>query len=153
MRFRVLVLAALAALLTAASSAQRAPTDTGDTDARGVLVELKSALPPMRAGPGCLAYDLYHSPSAPHEFMRYEGWTTQILTWNRVAEDAPAATIERLKPRLDALIARDAVVSAVADGSEWAEGPLWNSSAGELLFFGVPRKAILEAASYRGTAA
>lgn len=120
-----------------------ASENVGDTDARGILVELKDAPPPptaltavtlihglpgkeadlerhllslagpTRAEPGCLRYDLYRSPEAPHEFMRYEvwasaealeahkktphlrasfekrrreGWTTQILTWRPVAE-------------------------------------------------------------------
>jgi quinol monooxygenase YgiN len=68
---------------------------------------------PTRAEPGCIVYDLYQSPDVPHEFMRFEvwqdaaalerhkatphlrasfakrqreGWTTQILTWQRVPE-------------------------------------------------------------------
>lgn len=125
-----------------------ASENIGDTDAHGVLVELKQWPPaeaqlppdavtavtlvhgipgkdnelkehlqslaaPTRAEAGCIRYDLYQSPRAPHEFMRYEvwasaaaleahkltphlrasferrqreGWTTEILTWNRVPE-------------------------------------------------------------------
>jgi quinol monooxygenase YgiN len=74
---------------------------------------LRSLAAPTRAEPGCLAYDLYRSPEHPHEFMRFErwesaaalerhkqtphlrasfekrrreGWTTEILTWRRVAD-------------------------------------------------------------------
>jgi quinol monooxygenase YgiN len=73
-----------------------------------------SLAPPTRAEAGCFAYDLYQSPQAAHEFMRFEvwqsaehleahkhsphlrasfekrqreGWTTQITTWYRVPED------------------------------------------------------------------
>jgi quinol monooxygenase YgiN len=75
---------------------------------------LLSLSPQTRAEPGCIAYDLYQSPDAPHEFLRIErwksaadleahkrlphlrasfekrqreGWTTQISVWRRVAED------------------------------------------------------------------
>jgi quinol monooxygenase YgiN len=125
-----------------------ASENIGETDAHGVLVELKQWVPskpklppgavtavtlihgipgkerdleehllslaaPTRAEQGCITYDLYRSPDAAHEFMRFEvwasaealeahkrsphlrasfekrqreGWTTQILTWDRVPE-------------------------------------------------------------------
>ena len=74
---------------------------------------LLSLAAPTRAEAGCVAYDLYESPEAKHEFMRYEiwaspealeahkktphlrasfekrqreGWTTQITVWKRVIE-------------------------------------------------------------------
>ena len=74
---------------------------------------LLSLSAPTRAEPGCITYDLYESPDQKHEFMRFEvwsnldaleahkktphlrgsfekrqreGWTTQILTWDRVPE-------------------------------------------------------------------
>ncbi len=72
---------------------------------------LLSLAPPTRAEPGCITYDLYRSPTAKHEFMRFEvwespealerhkqmphlrasfekrqreGWTTEIIPWIRV---------------------------------------------------------------------
>jgi quinol monooxygenase YgiN len=75
---------------------------------------LLSLAAPTRAEAGCLQYDLYQSPEAPHEFLRLErwrsladleahkamphlrasfekrqreGWTTQITVWRRVRED------------------------------------------------------------------
>jgi len=72
---------------------------------------LLSLAAPTRAEPGCVAYDLYESPTAPNEFMRFEvwtsaealeahkqaphirasfekrqreGWSTEIITWSRV---------------------------------------------------------------------
>jgi quinol monooxygenase YgiN len=74
---------------------------------------LLSLARPTRSEPGCVAYDLYQSPEAAHEFMRYEvwaspaaleahkktphlqasfekrqreGWSTQITVWKRVVE-------------------------------------------------------------------
>lgn len=35
-------------------------------------------------------------------------------------------TIERLDPALDALLARDASVEILANGADWAEGPVWS---------------------------
>ena len=79
-----------------------------EDDLMSHLLSLSAA---TRAEPGCLVYDLYQSTAQPNEFMRYEvwssaaaleahkqsphlrasfekrrseGWTTQILTWNRV---------------------------------------------------------------------
>lgn len=126
------------------------PLNIGDTDAEGLLIELKKpatltgeAMPaemseyltavtfingiegkeeelkqellaltgPTRAEPGCIAYDLYQSPTKKNQFMRFEvwrnpealeehkrtphiqasfakrqqqGWTTEITTWERV---------------------------------------------------------------------
>ncbi|MFN8640459.1 MAG: SMP-30/gluconolactonase/LRE family protein [Candidatus Binatia bacterium] len=53
---------------------------------------------------------------------------------------ATAARIERLDPRLDALIAPDARVEIAAADLLWAEGPLWDEGA--LLFSDVPRNAV-----------
>lgn len=53
-----------------------------------------------------------------------------------------ALAIERLDPRLDAILSRDARVEVVADGIGWAEGPLWDAKSQALLFSDVPRNAI-----------
>lgn len=54
----------------------------------------------------------------------------------------PAVRIERLDPRLDALIPPGAGVERVADGHVWTEGPVWDPRSGSLLFSDVPRNAI-----------
>jgi gluconolactonase len=56
--------------------------------------------------------------------------------------EPPAGRIERLDPRLDSLIPPAAAVEAVADGIEWAEGPLWDAKEGWLLFSDVPRNGV-----------
>ena len=38
---------------------------------------LLSLAGPTRAEPGCVVYDLYQSPDDPHEFLRFEIWTSQ----------------------------------------------------------------------------
>jgi len=82
----------------------------GEEDLKQHLLSLAA---PTRAEPGCIAYDLYQSPERKEEFMRFEvwrsaddleahkkmphlqasfekrkqeGWTTEILTWERVPE-------------------------------------------------------------------
>ncbi len=42
--------------------------------------------------------------------------------------------IERLDPRLDALVPPGAKLEKIADGFGWAEGPAWNAATGELFF-------------------
>jgi gluconolactonase len=55
---------------------------------------------------------------------------------------ATVGRIERLDPRLDALIPPGAVVEKIADGNVWTEGPLWDARDGSLLFSDVPRNGI-----------
>src|SRR4051794_17103727 len=51
-------------------------------------------------------------------------------------------TIERDDPRLDRIIPPDARVEKLAEGFDWAEGPVWVPSKGELLFSDVPRNTV-----------
>jgi gluconolactonase len=51
--------------------------------------------------------------------------------------------LERLDPRFDALIPQSAVIEELADGIEWAEGPLWNPSDKSLLLSDVAGRVIL----------
>lgn len=46
--------------------------------------------------------------------------------------------IERQSPALDALIAQDARIEALAEGFLWSEGPVWVEEGGYLLFSDVP---------------
>jgi gluconolactonase len=50
--------------------------------------------------------------------------------------------VERLDPRLDALLAPGVAPERVADGIGWAEGPVWNVRDGTLLFSDVPRNGV-----------
>ncbi|HID77136.1 MAG TPA: SMP-30/gluconolactonase/LRE family protein [Planctomycetaceae bacterium] len=52
--------------------------------------------------------------------------------------------IERLDPRFDRLIARDAVLEKLAEGFEWAEGPVWVAKGQFLLFSDIPNNAVMK---------
>lgn len=55
----------------------------------------------------------------------------------------PATTaIERLDPRLDAIVPPDAEWETVADGFRWLEGPAWHGPGGYLLFTDIPANTV-----------
>jgi gluconolactonase len=54
---------------------------------------------------------------------------------------APATSIERLDPALDAIVPADAHVEKLASGFKWTEGPIW-IHAGYLLFAEIPSNSI-----------
>lgn len=56
--------------------------------------------------------------------------------------EKPFGTIERLDPRVDDLIDRDARLEVLAEGFTWLEGPVWNKEEGYLLFSEIPKNAI-----------
>lgn len=66
--------------------------------------------------------------------------------------ESPPGRIVRLDPRLDDLIPREATLEAVADGIEWAEGPLWDAQTDTLLFSDVPRNGIFRWKAHGGVA-
>src|SRR5262249_44022718 len=51
-------------------------------------------------------------------------------------------TIERKDPRLDKLLPKDAVLEKLADGCDWAEGPVWFRDGGYLVFSDIPKNTI-----------
>ncbi len=51
-------------------------------------------------------------------------------------------SIERLDPRFEALVPRDAKIEVLASGFAWAEGPVWVKEAGHLLFSDIPRNRV-----------
>jgi gluconolactonase len=53
-------------------------------------------------------------------------------------------TIERLDPRFDALVPKDARVERIAEGFDWSEGPLWDRSRKVLLFSDVPMNTVFQ---------
>lgn len=59
--------------------------------------------------------------------------------------------IERLDPRFDELVPRDAVVEKVVDGFEWVEGPVWNREGNFLLFSEIPSNSIYKWQEGNGT--
>jgi gluconolactonase len=64
---------------------------------------------------------------------------------------ATLGTVERKDPRLDRLIPPGAVIEKLADGFDWAEGPVWfPDEGGYLLFSDIPKNAIWKWTPGRG---
>ena len=55
---------------------------------------------------------------------------------------AAAGRIERLDPRFDKLVGRDARIERLVDGFVWLEGPLWDRQQGRLLFSDIPNNSV-----------
>ncbi len=53
-------------------------------------------------------------------------------------------TIERIDPRLDHLVPRDARVERIAEGFDWSEGPVWDRKGRFLLFSDVPQNTVFK---------
>jgi len=66
----------------------------------------------------------------------------------RAEEGGPAdllptlGAIQRLDPRFDGLVPKDAVIEVLASGFEWAEGPVWVKGDGAVLFSDIPRNRV-----------
>src|SRR5882757_741836 len=69
-----------------------------------------------------------------------------IATVPASADDKKAyptlGTIERLDPRLDAIVPKDARVERLAEGYDWSEGPVWDKATKSLLFSDVPMNIV-----------
>src|SRR5690242_20936979 len=59
-----------------------------------------------------------------------------------VPQLAKAASVRRLSPRLDRILAPDAACETIATGIQWAEGPLWVPSQSALFFSDPPANLI-----------
>ena len=59
-------------------------------------------------------------------------------------------TIQRLDPRFDKLIPRDAVLQKLAEGFEWSEGPVWVGKGELLLFSDIPNNSVMKWKEGRG---
>jgi gluconolactonase len=52
--------------------------------------------------------------------------------------------INRLDPRVDRLVPKDAAIEVVAGGFDWSEGPVWVREGGYLLFSDIPRNSVMK---------
>jgi len=59
--------------------------------------------------------------------------------------------IERVDPRFDALVPKDAGIEKLTDGYKWTEGPVWIPRRKLLLFSDIPNNAIIRWSEERGT--
>ena len=51
-------------------------------------------------------------------------------------------SIERLDPRLDAIVPPNAVIEVLSEGHEWVEGPVWVPALQSILYSDIPNNAI-----------
>lgn len=51
-------------------------------------------------------------------------------------------SIERLDPRLDAIVPQDAVIEVLSEGHEWVEGPVWVPELQSILYSDIPNNAV-----------
>jgi gluconolactonase len=51
-------------------------------------------------------------------------------------------SIERLDPRLDAIVPLDAVIEVLSEGHEWVEGPVWVPELQSILYSDIPNNAV-----------
>ena len=76
-------------------------------------------------------------------------WMCLFVCGSAVAEQGPPdllptlGSIERLDPRFDALVPRDAVIEVLAGGFAWAEGPVWLEGEQAVLFSDIPRNRVM----------
>ena len=59
-------------------------------------------------------------------------------------------TIERIDPRFDEIVPKDARVERIAEGYDWSEGPVWDKATGTLLFSDVPMNTVYQWAAGKG---
>lgn len=59
-------------------------------------------------------------------------------------------TIERLDPTVNTLIDEDAKIEIIAEGMDWAEGPLWLETENMLIFSDVPANTIYKWSEEKG---
>jgi len=68
-----------------------------------------------------------------------------LRSWAQETSKTPTlGTIERIDPRLDHLVPRDARVERIAEGFDWSEGPVWDRKGRFLLFSDVPLNTVFK---------
>ncbi|MEW6143426.1 MAG: SMP-30/gluconolactonase/LRE family protein [Thermodesulfobacteriota bacterium] len=79
--------------------------------------------------------------------MLYAAAFLSLFTEPSFGADEPPPTvtkIQRLDPRINAIIPKDATLEKIADGFAWVEGPVWNKEGGFLLFSDIPNNAVFK---------
>jgi gluconolactonase len=92
-------------------------------------------------------------PIARREFLAMAGACAAATACSHVFPDRNRPVIggvKRLSPALDAIVAPDATVEALAAVYKWAEGPVWVREGGYLLFSDVPANTIHRWSRARG---
>ena len=59
-----------------------------------------------------------------------------------VLQAQKSPSVERIDPKLDLYIDKDATVEIIAEGFKWSEGPVWVDALNALLFSDVPNNKV-----------
>jgi gluconolactonase len=78
-----------------------------------------------------------HPPATPPAEPPYQKPASFKVTGSRYL-----GKIERLDPRLDEILARDAKLEKLAEGFDWSEGPVWLKRGQVLVFSDVPQNVV-----------
>ena len=76
--------------------------------------------------------------------------STGIVLGSSAQQTPTIPAIVRLDPRLDQIVPKEAKLERVAEGIDWAEGPVWDREGHFLLFSDVPRNSILKWETTKG---
>jgi len=84
------------------------------------------------------------------DLVRQDGTERPALQWLRqyvrdhagCSSSTPIGTIERFDPAFDTVVAPGAQIEKLAEGFQWAEGPVWIRAGGYLLFTDVPANTL-----------
>jgi gluconolactonase len=72
------------------------------------------------------------------------GLGNRELAAQEKTERPTLGTIERIEPRFDRLVPKDARVERIAEGFDWSEGPVWDRANRFLLFSDVPMNTVFK---------
>lgn len=89
---------------------------------------------------------LVTSHTSPRRVRGCAPAATLALVFAAAVTAAPPAErvpkVERLDPKLDALVASDAKIEVLAGGQKWAEGPVWDKANKQILFTDIPNNVV-----------
>lgn len=87
-------------------------------------------------------------PQLPHRWLVATFVALLASPAALVAADKPSypsfGNIVRKDARLDKIVPRDAHMEQLAEGFDWAEGPVWIKDGGYLLFSDIPRNSVIK---------
>ena len=66
------------------------------------------------------------------------------MTLNSVNPPIITGSVEKLSPKLDSILSKNAKLEIIAEGFVWSEGPLWLPKQNKLLFSDIPRNSIFQ---------
>jgi gluconolactonase len=72
------------------------------------------------------------------------GWALMLGACATPKTYPTLGTVERLDPRFDQLVPKDAAIEQLAEGFEWSEGPVYIRKTKSVLFSDIPNNAVMQ---------